>query len=1793
MTREKPCARLRALLILCTLSAVHYAHAEGPALTLVPPPGTYPDTVSVTIQSTPSETQPRYLFVQSSDSAPPSADSNWVTYRMPLTLSALPGERRAYSLYVSAGAGGQAGEYTYVIDRSTPEPPAASVPTGAYRGVLAIRLASKGSRIVYGLDGSIAKGGQTWSGEALLLPPRADPYRLEAYSQNDAGAKSAVETWSYLVLPAPEPPASIAVVSPVAGRFANPQSLCIRTEGFSWVRYSLDGGDPSSGGTDYTGPILIDRTGAVTVRVAAMPASTGGSAGSTPDAPAAPLETSIAYEVDPEAGDAIAAKGIPSGPTAGPVTLGLPSASPIAYTFEERPPSAGDPRYSAPIVIDAPAGGVEYLPFRFARVGQDGAFGTQYRYLVILDGRMPTEPEVTLSTGGDVLDRGSRIAIQGPPYAALHYTLDGSDPTAASPRYTEPFTPALADSSSGEMTVKSVAIAPNGSRSAIVARLFGYSTESPAAPEVSSESSAEGGTLLTIRNPPGTQVHYSLTLDGSVSARPTAGSPLAGSHLELSLPFGMDRLFTLRFVAVDRFGNLSPATEALRIDVDRLPPPPPHFVVADGSLVLEGQGRLFFNLSDDGVDPPMPGPGSSRYQLPIPLRLKAGVLTDYRVTAIAVDPAGNISDVAFSGPIYVDGRPPSLPALYGVADEGLYNHPASLRLAPDPTLRIHYTLSSDGTAPADPTEASPLLTGHLDFGGKPGQVIDYIMRLLPIRNDAPGPIQTLRFAVDRKAPTLDPPTGFSDGGVVTRAVTVVDAAADPDSSLYISVVRDGAPGDPLGPAGEPFGTSQTFDVAPGTKATFSFRLAARDRAGNTTELDHVYSFTIDKAPPAPPTAEGLPPGGVANTPITLVLKGDGSRIYYRMTDDGSVPAPPDPDSPRYSAPISLPGASGKATTYTLVAIAQGPGGNLSVAPALFRVTVDRTIPAVPPPPLVTFAPRHELATLSWPPVQGATLRFAVEPGAAGATPQAAASPQGTAPSSATAPDAAARQAASLPPPDASFQNYTGPIFAKVAAGESRLTVWYFAQSGAGNRSPIQRASFELASLSTPPFVEGVAQGGLYATATTITRAPGVGSDLLRYELATGAGEASPPEPAEVTGSSPLFPDKLRFDVPFGGSSEFAIRLRLFAGSGDRIGVDGGVLRFTIDRSPPPSPAIAGIVDTERYRTPQRLTLTAPAGDAIFYSVDRLGEATPHYERYTEPVALGMHQLPFEEDRISAYCVDKAGNRSIQNSAATIFFDRGVVYVDESGNDRGAGTSTDPYRSLARAIRAVEEGQQSGILLAAGSYRIESPVVSTRDLQIVGGLDRRTWSRSGGSQSTVLRPAASLPSDAPLLAVEGGTLVLDNLSIFDNRTAPESIRLSDGELRYEGGALTLEDGSTLGYPRGPAHGVLQTGGRLVLRNTRWTAAGEGNLVDSRAGTVTLEGATLEGTRSPDNTVLVSLERVADASISGGRLDPGAGRTTVGIRAIGSKLSLSDTTVASGSGAISSIALSLFSSTLDATGASIAGDAGARIAFGIQAQASTIALDRTTLSVRGRDGAVGLFLDGGTATISASTVRPTATREFLYPVRMIDAKALIANTLLLPGDSSDVVTLSTTRSSLRFLNNTLLAGRGTDRSIGILAEEEKALLIGNSIILGPGAGTSPRAAGGPQPAAASAIVVTGPLPPSGVEPDGGVSIVANDFFGWDDLLTLAGSRYRSVDSLNEAVPSESSLRSKDNLSEQPAKTFRGSDDYRLQPTSACVGGGADLTTSGAPQTDRSGASLPSGSGAAFSIGAYFAP
>ena len=67
--------------------------------------------------------------------------------------------------------------------------------------------------------------------------------------------------------------AEVTIVNPAPGSYANLQSLVIEANGGEEVYYSFSGSDPLSQGFAYDGPVVLDVTGNVELRVASVDAS--------------------------------------------------------------------------------------------------------------------------------------------------------------------------------------------------------------------------------------------------------------------------------------------------------------------------------------------------------------------------------------------------------------------------------------------------------------------------------------------------------------------------------------------------------------------------------------------------------------------------------------------------------------------------------------------------------------------------------------------------------------------------------------------------------------------------------------------------------------------------------------------------------------------------------------------------------------------------------------------------------------------------------------------------------------------------------------------------------------------------------------------------------------------------------------------------------------------------------------------------------------------------------------------------------------------------------------------------------------------------------------------------------------------------------------------------------------------------------------------------------------------------------------------------------------------------------
>jgi len=104
---------------------------------------------------------------------------------------------------------------------------------------------------------------QSWkpTGDELHVPGK----RIKgiAWAADAAGNRSVPVSFAF-------EPFSVRLANPVPGTWANRQSLVVLSEGASTIFWTDDGSDPlGPAGKEYRSPVLVDRTGLVTLRVAA------------------------------------------------------------------------------------------------------------------------------------------------------------------------------------------------------------------------------------------------------------------------------------------------------------------------------------------------------------------------------------------------------------------------------------------------------------------------------------------------------------------------------------------------------------------------------------------------------------------------------------------------------------------------------------------------------------------------------------------------------------------------------------------------------------------------------------------------------------------------------------------------------------------------------------------------------------------------------------------------------------------------------------------------------------------------------------------------------------------------------------------------------------------------------------------------------------------------------------------------------------------------------------------------------------------------------------------------------------------------------------------------------------------------------------------------------------------------------------------------------------------------------------------------------------------------------------
>lgn len=289
---------------------------------------------------------------------------------------------------------------TYVMQV---QPASASLASGTYVGAQQVTLTSPtaDSVVRYALDGSDPTAASPSASGAITLPGSCT---LVAAAWKDGWTASATAAWTY-VLQVPAP-----ALSPAPAPLPGDQPVTVQVAGVGLARYTLDGTAPqaSSPVVPLAG-VLLDRNATLTVA--------GFQDGWLPSVPVA-----ATYRFQPQAPALSLAAGSYVGDQT--VTLTCPTpATVLRYTLDGTAPTAASPSASGAVVLP----GSCILTALAQRDGWLDSVPTTAAYALRL-------PSLAIQPVGGVLAEEPLIQVTGLlTGAAAHYTLDGSQPTDASP----------------------------------------------------------------------------------------------------------------------------------------------------------------------------------------------------------------------------------------------------------------------------------------------------------------------------------------------------------------------------------------------------------------------------------------------------------------------------------------------------------------------------------------------------------------------------------------------------------------------------------------------------------------------------------------------------------------------------------------------------------------------------------------------------------------------------------------------------------------------------------------------------------------------------------------------------------------------------------------------------------------------------------------------------------------------------------------------------------------------------------------------------------------------------------------------------------------------------------------------------------------------------------------------------------------------------------------------------------------------------------------------------------------
>ena len=1676
------------------------------------------------------------------------SDKNWgpeLRYREPLLLEALPGEEREYKVKIIGKKDARVLEersLEYRIDKRKPRAPVVQVLDEDLPEEVVLSFVDRpGERVVYAINDSSIERGQVWDGSILVLSAQnkeEKEYFVNAFSQDEAGNRSATVTFRYSLR---EYAPKVEILSPAPGSFANHQILFIKSRDIELIQYTLDGSDPLEGGRIYHGPELLNFTGELRLRVAAVPKGKNKKK----------IEDMVSFQVQPETRPSLS-----SDVESGVYTRALSARivkrtdSIVFYTFHETTPGEYDLPVPGKVKIDSLINAQKYAVLRLRALLADGTWGGEYRFFYLIDRRRPQMPLIRLKKQPP-LNGPTNFELLSIDQAEIYYTLDGSEPDQKARQYTGSFN-LDPDALSGEFpAIKAKTRSLSGLWSETRTLEVPVNRKSPAPPDVSFSAvrAANKPVLISIDPSPGSLPLYEISSQTDGDPVITADSPRADRLMVLNLPYGAGIEFKLRFGSIDPAGNIS-ETRMFRINLDRQPPlcpqldPLPNSYDRNLTLRMESAARIYYELTSDGAIPKDPTTNSPQYVDALNLTGEENNRTGYYIKLLCQDVLGNLSDVY--GPFHyiIDLNQPELPAITGIVDEGFYNSSeVYLRIDKSPTP-VFYTYSEDGSEPPEPDEKSTRLdTEWLSFLGKIGAEKHFWVKIVPYSTDLQrrGAAQSLSFTIDMMVPQHAQVEGFENGQRYNKEISASIRTFDVNERVYVSYATSAqALKDPV-LHGELYTKPLRFDAEQGVEVEIHLRMATLDRAGNRAPGDLFRSFVIDKKAPQDPEVTIFPVSALSKDSITVTMTSAEGDIYYEMTSDGTLPPLPSGESPLFNTALFFTTRKNQELNIKLIARTVDSLGNFSSGNRIYSMTVDRLPPSPPEEPNIEVI--GNTIYISWDTHELEKLYYRIRDREINST----------------------------------FKLYkTSIVVPRADLTTDMPQVEYYCEDRAGNKSGNLVAALPAAVPAlAKPKIEGAADGAIFARGVDLRFSDAPAGSRVHYELTTD-GSLPPP----VTASSGIAGRVIRLDCNMGETLDIRLRFRAVSDTDKYRSSEEVLLRFTIDKTPPEAPALSGVEADGYYHQNQTLRLFASEG-TIYYALI-VSDPKPelpeldHFRVYQDAIPL---RAPAGEKRsywIAAYTRDPAGNRSLETEVWHITLDKQVVYVSKQGSDQFDGTRDRPFQSLDRAI---EEAIQNGRVLihsASGWYELDKTISLARSLTIVGGFDPVSW--RPGLQPTVFDTSPHFRKNQALIRIASGKVRLEKIEIKDSRNVCSEL------IRISGGSLSLKNVKINRSNRGgAAFGLRLNSGTLTVTNSVFSAdkSTGGILLGVYGGKLTVSGSELVGPSKGDDFTILHLEGNSESRISGTRITTGNGKNIHGVVLKNSSLSLIKSSIQAGRGEGRIAAVNLDNAYLELLDSTLTGDPEGAYSAGLIADSSEVRISNSTIKTAARFGTFALILRRSGLRLEGSTLISSPTAEFQYLLEFQDSEAYIANNVFNGAASGDSVLARINDSRTDWFHNTLIGGTGKNLTFGFILRGDNNTRFVNNILMRQGQKTG------------TAIYLIGSQDPHFL-------LQGNNLSGWETLLEISesptlpsGKTYRRAPQLNMHDNNFAGGPFHKNIDESYERTFvPGETTYHLRSDSACVNGGIDPQSMGGPTVDIDGQARPApfvGIKPAFDIGA----